>query len=381
VERSDWSDEEPFAFRPPLPPEDRVWRHPSELGGTAAPGAAFVAAGGGGRHPSRSRLALAVAASATGALLIVVFATSALTSGGGSAATTVKPSASTFTFAPTTLGVDGLGRPAEGTVHLVAQTPDGEKLASGIVLDARGTIATTAAAVLGATGVVAYLADGTQYEAKLLGVDADSGAAVVRVGARPLAASSGWASTLAMGDTVHTGGASGPTARVDALGVNASTDSGQVLKHLVRLDIDDDAPIAEGTPLLDSHERVVGLCTHGRDDRMYAVPIEIPRAAARSINVHGRVVVPWLGVSGDDGGGTTDGAAVEKVTDGSPANAAGLQPGDTIISMDGQPIGSMAVLALSLRDYDAGAMVDLAYVRNGDLRHAAAVLVERPSNA
>ena len=149
---------------------------------------------------------------------------------------------------------------------------------------------------------------GRSTRRKLLGVDADSGAAVRAASApSPLAASSGWASTLAMGDTVHTGGASGPTARVDALGVNASTDSGQVLKHLVRLDIDDDAPIAEGTPLLDSHERVVGLCTHGRDDRMYAVPIEIPRAAARSINVHGRVVVPWLGVSGDDGGGTTDG--------------------------------------------------------------------------
>jgi S1-C subfamily serine protease len=184
-----------------------------------------------------------------------------------------------------------------------------------------------------------------------------------------------------MGDTVHTGGTNGPTARVDALGVNASTDSGQVLKHLVRLDIDADSPIAEGTPLLDSHERVVGLCTHGRDDRMYAVPIEIPRAAARSINVHGRVVVPWLGVSGDDGGGTTDGAVLEKVSDNSPATAAGLQAGDTIISMDGQPIGSMAVLALSLRDYDAGAMVDLAYVRDGQLRHASAVLVERPSNA
>ena len=33
MERSDWSDEEPFAFRQPLPPEDRVWRHPSELSG------------------------------------------------------------------------------------------------------------------------------------------------------------------------------------------------------------------------------------------------------------------------------------------------------------------------------------------------------------
>jgi S1-C subfamily serine protease len=376
VERSDWSDEEPFAFRPPLPPEDRVWRHPSELGGMAAPASGFVAPSR-RSHPSRTRIALAAAVGATGALLIAVLATSALRTGGGGAAATVEPSASSFSFAPTTVGGDGLGRPAEGVVHLVATTANGTRTVSGVVLDARGTIATTAAAVLGATAIVAYLADGSEYEATLLGLDVDSGAAVVRVAGQPLAASSGWAVTLSKGDTVHTGG-NGLTATVDALGVSTPTESGQVLKHLVRLDIDDGAtPVAEGTPLLDDHERVVGLCTQARDDRVYAVPIEIPRAAARSINVHGRVVVPWLGVSGDDGGAST-GAGLDAVAAGSPASAAGLQPGDTIVSMDGQPIASMAVLALSLRDYDAGAMVDLAFVRSGQLRHASAVLVERP---
>jgi S1-C subfamily serine protease len=375
VERSDWSDEEPFAFRPPLPPEDRVWRHPSELGGMGAPAAGFVAPSR-RSHPSRTRIALAAAVSATGALLIAVLAATALHGGGGGAAATVEPSASSFSFAPTTVSGDGLGRPAEGVVHLVATTVDGTRMVSGVVLDARGTIATTAAAVIGATAIVAYLADGTEYEATLLGVDRESGAAVVRVAAQPLAASSGWAVTLAKGDTVHTGG-NGPTATVDALGVSAPTDTGQVLKHLVRLDMDGDASaIPEGTPLLDEHQRVVGLCTHVHDDRVYAVPIEIPRAAARSIDVHGRVVVPWLGVSGDDGGAST-GATLDTVAAGSPAGAAGLQTGDTIISMDGQPIDSMAVLALSLRDYDAGAMVDLAFLRAGQVRHASAVLVER----
>jgi S1-C subfamily serine protease len=379
VERSDWSDEEPFAFRPPLPPEDRVWRHPSELGGTAGPTAGFVARSRGGQrggHPSRTRIALAAAVGATGALLIVVLATSALQGDGTGAAATVQPSASTFSFAPTTTGGDSLGRPAEGIVHLVATTIDGTKVASGVVLDARGTIATTAAAVLGATGVAAYLADGTEYEATILGLDTESGAAVVRVGAQPLAASSGWAVTLSAGDTLHTGGHR-TTATVNALGVNAPAASGQVVKHLVRLDVDDDTPVAEGTPLLDQHERVVGLATHARDDRIYAVPIEIPRAAARSINVHGRVVVPWLGVSGADTG-TDTGANLQTVAAGSPASLAGLQAGDTIISMDGQPIASMPVLALSLRDYDAGAMVDLTYIRAGLAKHASAVLVERP---
>jgi S1-C subfamily serine protease len=87
--------------------------------------------------------------------------------------------------------------------------------------------------------------------------------------------------------------------------------------------------------------------------------------------------VPWLGVSGADTGADT-GANLSTVTAGSPASVAGLQAGDTIISMDGQPIASMAVLALSLRDYDAGAMVDLTILRAGQVEHASAVLEERP---
>jgi S1-C subfamily serine protease len=248
-------------------------------------------------------------------------------------------------------------------------------VASGVVLDARGTIATTAVAVLGATAIVAYLADGSRLGATLLGIDDESGAAVVRVRAKPLAASSGWAVTLTPGDVVHTGGG-GPAATVGALGVTTATDDGLPLEHLVRLDFDGDDAITEGTPVFDEHERVVGLTTHTRDDHGYAVPIEIPRAAARSINVHGRVVVPWLGVSGKDDG-NDDGATIADVAASSPAAAAGLQPSDVIVSMDGQPIDSMPVLALSLRDYDAGAMVDLAYVRAGQLRHAAALLVEK----
>ena len=139
-----------------------------------------------------------------------------------------------------------------------------------------------------------------------------------------------------------------------------------MLKHLVRLDVDDDAPVAEGTPLLD--EPRAGrrpLPPTPATTGIYAVPIEIPRAAARSINVHGRVVVPWLGVSGDDGGDDTAAPASTGRPPARPPALAGLQAGDIIVSMDGQPIDSMAVLALSLRDYDAGAMVDLAFVRAG----------------
>jgi putative serine protease PepD len=375
VERSDWSDDEPFAFRPPLPPEDRVWRHPSELG--AGVGSGFVALTR-RASVSRGKLAVAVVASATGALLVAALVSVALRTGDSRRAAVVESSATSFGFTTTLPGVTGLARPPDGVVHLVAATDDGDRYSSGVVLDDRGTIVTTIGAVDGAHRITALLADGSQQDAVLLGVDQDAGAAVLRVPGRPLSASSGWAIVLAPGTVLHTSGG-GATATVAALGANAVDDKGNKLSHLVKLTVDSSAKAAwaaEGTPLLDDHERVVGLCTYDRDGHVYAVPIEIPRAAARSIDVHGRVVVPWLGLSGHDEPGTDGGAVVEAVADHSPAEAAGLQPGDVVLALDGEPVTSMATLALGLRAYDAGAMVDLTYVRDSTVHHAFATLAE-----
>jgi len=374
VERSDWSDDEPFAFRQPLPPEDRVWRHPSELGGGA--GAAFVAPSR-RAHASRGKLTVAVVASATGALLVAALVSVALRTGGNGRAAIIESSATSFGLTTTLPAVAGLGRPSDGMVHLVATTDGGDRYGSGVVLDDRGTVVTTLAAVDGAHHITALLADGSQEDAVLLGVDEDAGAAVLRVPDRPLMASTGWAVTLAPGATVHTGDAGGASATVATLGANAVDEQGHKLSHLVKLTTQTDAKwAAEGTALLDDHERVVGLCTYDDDGHVYAVPIEISRSAARSIDVHGRVVVPWLGLSGRDEPGTDGGAVVQSVADDSPAAAAGLAPGDLVIAMDGEPVTSMATLALGLRTYDAGAVVDLTYVRGSAVHHAFPTLAE-----
>ena len=151
------------------------------------------------------------------------------------------------------------------------------------------------------------------------------------------------------------------------------------LSHLVRLDDRRRRRRRRGNAAA-GRERAGRRPVHPRptDDHLYAVPIEIPRAAARSINVHGRVVCPGSGSRA-----TTRPARpapwCSRAAPTSPAMVAGLQPATSIVSIDGQPIDSMAMLALSLRDYDAGAMVDLAYVRDGQRATSSAVLTERPS--
>ena len=374
MERSEWSDDEPFAFRQPLPPEDRVWRHPSELGGGA--GAAFLAPPR-RAHVSRGKLAVAVVASATSALLVAALVSLALRTGGSGRAAVIESSATSFGLSTTLPAVTGLGRPSDGVAYLVAATDDGDRYSTGVVLDDRGTIVTTAAAVDGAHHLTALLADGSQQEALLLGVDEDAGAAVLRVPSRPLSAATGWAVMLSPGAAVHTGGPGGATATVATLGANALDEDGHKLAHLVKLTVDGGGQWAtEGMPLLDDHERVVGLCTYDRDGHVYAVPIEISRAAARSIDVHGRVVVPWLGLSGHDDPGTDGGAVIQAVADDSPAKVAGLAPGDVVVAIDGEPVTSMATLALGLRAYDAGAVIDVTYIRDSAVHHAFPILAE-----
>jgi hypothetical protein len=82
VDRSDWGDDDAEGFRPPLPPEDRVWRHPSELG------SGFVAAPPAPPTP-RSKGPLVVAVVAAGLLLVVATGASVrfMTSTTSSAAT------------------------------------------------------------------------------------------------------------------------------------------------------------------------------------------------------------------------------------------------------------------------------------------------------
>jgi S1-C subfamily serine protease len=316
-------------------------------------------------------------ASATGALLVAGLVSLALRTSGSGRAAVIESSATSFGLSTTLPAVAGLGRPSDGVAYLIAATDGGDRYSTGVVLDDRGTIVTTAAAVDGAHRLTALLADGSQQEAVLLGVDEDAGAAVLRVPSRPLSAATGWAVMLSPGATVHTGGAGGATATVATLGANAVDDHGHKLAHLVKLTVDGGGQwAAEGTPLLDDHERVVGLCTYDRDGHVYAVPIEISRAAARSIDVHGRVVVPWLGLSGHDEPGTDGGAVVQSVADDSPAEAAGLAPGDLVVAIDGEPVTSMATLALGLRAYDAGAVVDLTYIRDSAVHHAFPTLAE-----
>lgn len=394
-------DDEPQS--PLLPPDDRLWRHPSEVGAHGPPS-------GPPPHVGRApRLwAVALLAGAAGALLSVAVVTVA--GGFRDRVRTVPavervalPAGSLSTAAgPAAAGVMAIGeriRPA--VVQLVVERDGGSALGSGVMFRSDGHLITNSHVVEGALGITVTMADGARAGARLVGTDAGTDLAVLKVDewASVPVASLGSATGLDVGqDVMAVGGAPGgdgpaPVAvgMVSALGRQLDRTASPALLDMIQTD----TPIAaawSGGALVDDSGAVVGVITAvtldaaGSTDVGYATPIDSARAVAEQLVDTGKVVKAWIGIEGGDVDlgtaaalGIEGGAVVHGVRDDSPAGRAGLGARDVIISVDGVPVGSMAALRIVLRSHRPGDVVTLAVVREAGRRAVEVRLAERPA--
>jgi S1-C subfamily serine protease len=389
-------DGEPFRRPPDL--DDRIWRHPSEVGGRA----------GGSRraetHPYVPRSLWSVAlVSALGASLL----TAGLLVAVGGLTTRheqVRPVATDVATPPSTAvgGVDGIAarvRPAIAQVR--AERPDGEVSGSGVIFRSDGEVLTNAHVVDGAIAVDIVLASGRRLSGKVVGSDALTDAAVVKVDGGPFpAAELGSAADLRVGQTAVAMGfpvalAGGPSVNVgviSALHRSVRTPANVSLFDMIQTD----APIASGASggaLLDAAGRVIGITTAipvsdvGPEGLGLATPIDTARSVADQLIATGRATHAWLGIEGTDLDGATaldldldGGAIVNAVKPATPAEAAGLAARDVIVSIDGQPVLSMGALVAALRNHRPGETVTIEVVRDDKARSTHTLtLAERPA--
>jgi putative serine protease PepD len=87
----------------------------------------------------------------------------------------------------------------------------------------------------------------------------------------------------------------------------------------------------------------------------------------------------YLGVSVDTATGTTTGATLTSVRDGTPAADAGLQEGDVVVAIDDRTIQTADQLRSAVADKQPGEQLTLTYVRDGERKTATVKLAERPS--
>ena len=273
-----------------------------------------------------------------------------------------------------------------------------EGAGSGWIIDENGLIVTNTHVVQGAKTITVTLTDGRTFAAETVRTDPLTDLAVVKIDARNLpAANIGDSSRLRVGDwLVAIGnplglGISAKEGIVSRLGVSITVSSGQTLYEL----IETSAPINPGNsggPLVNMAGEVIGITSAkiamvGVEGMGYAISSKLAMPIIEHLVKTGYVIRPWLGVvlrSVDQyivfryELAVDKGAFITEVARGSPADKAGIEPGDVIVSLNGQEIATAQQLIQAIHSSQIDQRVKITFWRGDAKNTTYATLAESP---
>jgi serine protease Do len=263
---------------------------------------------------------------------------------------------------------------------------------SGFMISADGYLLTNHHVVFGADEITVTLSDKREYKAKLIGSDERTDVAVLKIETTGLPfLRAGDVNKLRVGEWVLAiGSPFGLDNTVTAGIVSAKNrDIGELLPF-----IQTDAAVNPGNsggPLLNMKGEVVGINSQilsrsgGFQGISLAIPIDEAIRVADSLRTTGRVVRGLLGVSIQDvrkevadalGMAKASGAAIMSVEAGSPAEKAGLLPGDIVTKFEGKVIEKSNDIRRFVGSTKPGTKVTLQALRNGVLKDFTATVSE-----
>jgi serine protease Do len=272
---------------------------------------------------------------------------------------------------------------------------------SGIVISPDGYIVTNNHVVEGAQKVTVTLSDGSTFAATVVGTDAQTDLAVVKIDASNLAYLHLVSNSLeqlsvldpvvAVGNALALpGGPTWTTGVVSNLGRSIEEENGVVLNDIIQTDAAIN-PGNSGGPLLDAAGQVVGInvaIASNAENIGFAISTDTVIPVVQSLIAEGKVVRPWLGASAITVSpaiqqyynlSVNAGALVTSVSSGSPADKAGLRAGDVITKMDGEDISTAAQVSLDIGSHQIGDQVEIVYYRGNTQHVVTATLEESPS--
>jgi S1-C subfamily serine protease len=277
-----------------------------------------------------------------------------------------------------------VARLAMPTVVSVSQ-PGGS--GSGVIVRPDGVVLTNAHVVGRQNSVRVGLADGRTLEGTVLGRDPTVDIAIVRIagagGSLPVAPT-GDSDDLVVGQSAVAIGNPLGLARTVTAGVVSAVNRqlpGTGLEGLIQTDAAIN-PGNSGGPLLDASGRVVGINTAvlaggGLTGLGFAVPINLATSILNQVLTTGRITRSYVGIEYRDIGAevaeefnlpTRQGVVLFGVVRGSPADRAGLRPGDIITRVEDTPISDGADLRRILRQRSPGQTVTMTVVNAEDRR-------------
>jgi serine protease Do len=266
------------------------------------------------------------------------------------------------------------------------QGATGESFGSGVIVDTKGVIVTNYHVVARSDAIVVTLADGRRFVAELVGADAATDIAVLRIDAQDLpVAEWGDSDQLEVGEMVWAIGSPFGLDRTLTYGIVSAIGRRGVTGNPLQEFLQTDAAINPGNsggPLVDVHGRIVGITTAiiGREYSGigFAIPGSTARKVCEEILATGHVERGYVGMALRPLSRGGAGAEVVAVERRSPAALAGLQPGDVVVSFAGEPVADPAALVLQLTRAEIGSEVELGLIREGQETSLAVRIARRP---
>ncbi|MFO0768034.1 MAG: DegQ family serine endoprotease [Nitrospiraceae bacterium] len=272
-------------------------------------------------------------------------------------------------------------------------------LGSGVIVDPNGLIITNNHVVNKADEIKVFLSDKREFKAKLVGTDAKTDVALLKIEATELPTVP-WADSdkLEVGEFVLAVGNPFGLTQTVTLGIVSALGRAAGIAEYEDF-IQTDAAINPGNSggaLVNVRGELVGINTAiysqsgGNMGIGFAVPSNMAHSIMDQLVQHGKVVRGWLGVSIQEltpelssqfgVPKDTKGVLVSDVMDDSPAKKAGLERGDVILEFDGKAMDSPAHLRNSVAQTPVGKRVAIKMIREKKSKSIELVIAEQPKN-
>jgi serine protease DegS len=269
-------------------------------------------------------------------------------------------------------------------------------LGSGVIINANGYIVTNNHVIEGADSIVVALHDGREAQATVVGLDPETDLAVLKITLPKLPSITlSPSEKLRVGDVVLAIGNPFGVGQTVTMGIVSATGRNRLGLSTYEDFLQTDAAINPGNSggaLIDANGNLIGINTAifsksgGSQGIGFAIPSSLTKAVMADLIEHGRVIRGWLGIEGQEltpslaesfGVSETSGLVIAGVYRDSPAHKAGLQPGDIMLRLNGEPVDAYQSM-LSVADLKPGAKLTVDFMRNGESMTASVEVGERP---
>ena len=280
------------------------------------------------------------------------------------------------------------------------QTQRVASLGSGVIINSDGYILTNHHVVAAADEIEVLLSDGRSAPAKIVGSDPDTDLAVIRLNLKNLPTITfGNSASLEVGDVVLAIGNPFGVGQTVTMGIVSALGRSHLGINTFEDFIQTDAPINPGNSggaLVDVHGNLVGINSAifsksgGSQGIGFAIPEMLAKKIMQQIIEHGEVTRGWLGISMRDMNPETaeafnlpnvGGTLVVGVLRNGPADRAGIQPGDILLGVNGNPLADSSALLGYVAQLQPGARAKVAVVRKDKEYQVDVTIAKRPAQS